>query len=225
MKSLDELVNTDEPGLALVREWMSTAVNPVEMLPCHPLDGERTLLELQITTRSPMGAIAHGTGGLLVDRAWVRVLGAGCERLPRSIATWNELDAGRPMRLDGALLIGDDAVGGFFGLSAGGIPVAPRTVGYYAPDALEWEDTGVGYSDWLRWLFTGDLEAFYENARWPGWREEVEPLAGDRALHVWPPLWAAGPPVEKRSRKPVPLEELWGLYVEDMPSQIRKQQK
>lgn len=88
MRPLEDLINTEEPGIALVREWLTEASNPVEVLDCEAGAGDETLLALQVTTRSPMGALAHDTGGLLVDHGWVRVLGAGCPRLPRSIAAW-----------------------------------------------------------------------------------------------------------------------------------------
>lgn len=220
MRSLDQLVNTEEPGLDLVREWLEQATNDVELLACDPADGERALLDLQVTTRSPMGAIAHGTGGLLVDAGWVRVLGAGCERLPRSIASWNVMDGGHATKLEGALLVGDDAVGGFFAISGGGVPVPIGKVGYFAPDTLEWEDTELGYSDWLTWLFEGDLEGFYENARWPSWEEEVCELPGDRAISIFPFLFFDGPTVGERSRRAVPVEELWDLYVMDLPAKL-----
>jgi Protein of unknown function DUF2625 len=42
-----------------------------------------------------------------------------------------------------------------------------------AKHAMSREDLGYRYSDWLRWACTGDLEKFYENARWPGWDKEV----------------------------------------------------
>lgn len=213
-------MDAEEPGLPLVREWLDDASNEVEMLCCDPALGDQTLLDLQVTTRSPMGAIAHRTGGLLIDEGWVRVLGASCSALPRSITTWNGMRPGCVPRLEGALLVGDDAVGGFFAISGGGIAVPPGNVGYYAPDTLRWEDTGGGYSRWLRWLFEGDLEAFYENARWPGWKEEIRALRGDQGLHIYPWLFAQGPGPGERSRKAVPLDELWALYVETLPAEL-----
>jgi len=156
MKTLSELINLDESGLVLIREWAAEAKNPVEVLTCDRPDGERALLALQVTTRSPMGALAYETGGLLVDHGWVRVLGAGCPRLPRGIDTWNGL-AGGTRKIEGALLVADDAVGGFFALNGDGLPGPAGHVFYHAPDRLAWEDTAKGYSDWLNWLFLGDL--------------------------------------------------------------------
>ncbi|MEM9191844.1 MAG: DUF2625 family protein, partial [Myxococcota bacterium] len=188
MKTLDELIDHAEPGLPVVCEWVAQARNDAVILPCDPAAGDRTLLDLQVTTRSPMGAIAHATGGLLVDAGWVRVLGAGCDRLPRSITGWNGMGGGAAAKLPHVLLVGDDAIGGFFAISGGGIDVPRGRVGYVSPDALFWEDTELGYSDWLGWLFQGDLATYYENVRWPAWRDDVRGLPGDQGVHIYPPF-------------------------------------
>nr|WP_315064272.1 DUF2625 family protein [uncultured Campylobacter sp.] len=43
------------------------------------------LLGLQVTIRSPMGALVYGCSGIAVDGGWLRVLGSGCERMKRGI--------------------------------------------------------------------------------------------------------------------------------------------
>jgi hypothetical protein len=47
--------------------------------------------------------------------------------------------------------------------------------------------------------------------RWPGWEHDVATLDGDQAFSVYPPLWAEGPPIAERSRKGVPVDELFGV--------------
>ena len=126
MRSLEELVNVAEPGITLVREWLEGAVRPAVLLPCDPAVGAQTLLGLQVTTRSPMGAMAFETGGLLVDDGWLRILGAPSERLPRGL------------------------------------------------------------------------------------------------LSIFPFPFAKGPPIAERSRRAVPVAELWTLYAVDLPAQLSK---
>jgi len=111
------------------------------------------------------------------------------------------------------LLIGDDVVGGFFAINGGALGLTPGNVFYFAPDSLEWEDLGRGYSEFIQWCFSGDLGSFYEGTRWPGWEKEAATLPGDRAYSIYPPLWAQGPPVGERSRRDVPLAELYDMYV------------
>lgn len=70
---------------------------------------------------------------------------------------------------------------------------------------------GVGYSGWLQWLLSGDLEEFYADYRWSGWRDEVGKLPGDRGYSIFPFPWAKGVAISRRSRAPVPLSEIWSL--------------
>jgi hypothetical protein len=89
MKTFEELLNLQEPGWPIVQGWLREATNPVEVLPSVDANRQSVLVAIQVTTRSPMGAIIYETGGILVDHGWIRLLGSGCERLPRSIADWN----------------------------------------------------------------------------------------------------------------------------------------
>ena len=58
MKPLHELISRDDPGWPLVQQWVGEATNSVEVLPPPDDDArERALLDTQVTTRSPMGAI------------------------------------------------------------------------------------------------------------------------------------------------------------------------
>ena len=76
MRSLQELISLDDPAMPLVRQWLEEAGRPADLLPASAQANE-VLLSLQVTTRSPMGAIAHETGGSLIDHGWLRVLGSG----------------------------------------------------------------------------------------------------------------------------------------------------
>jgi hypothetical protein len=213
---LHELLKADEPGWALVQSWLREASNPVEVLPpSDPARGE-ALVATQVTTRSPMGAVIYETGGLLIDHGWLRLLGSGHPRLPRSLPNWNlgrswlNFAASPPF-----LLIADDVVGGFFAINGGPLGEEVGAVYYFAPDCLEWEKTGVGYSDFVCWSLSGDLEGFYQDYRWPGWQVEVQRLAGDQGWSIYPFPCTSGPPFGERHRGIVPLDELYRLYVHD----------
>ena len=77
MKILKELINLDEPGWELVTEWLNEAENEFEILPKQEKRAEKELLNAQVTTRSPMGAVIYETGGILIDNGWLRILGSG----------------------------------------------------------------------------------------------------------------------------------------------------
>lgn len=145
MRTLEELIDTEDAALPLVQEWAAGASHPFEILEPSEADRQRVLLALQVTTRSTMGAVAHDTGGLLIDHGWLRVLGSGHPKLARNIVDWNE------ERSSGFLLVADDVVGGFFALNGGGLGEDAGAMYYWAPETLRWESLEIGYSDFLEW--------------------------------------------------------------------------
>ncbi|HEY7426200.1 MAG TPA: DUF2625 domain-containing protein [Gemmataceae bacterium] len=215
MRELNELLEREEPAWPLVQEWIREASNPVEVLPPADPDRSEALLAVQVTTRSPMGSVVYETGGLLIDRGWIRVLGSGHPRLPRSLPRWNE---GRTSRKNGEqlgfLLVADDVLGGFFALNGGGFEGEMGQVWYAAPDTLKWENLEVTYSEFLYWCFTGDLAQFYGHLRWPGWEEVIGRLPGDQGVGIYPPLPTEGPSIADRHRGLVSLEEMYRLHVD-----------
>jgi hypothetical protein len=216
MRPLSELINTQEPAWPLVQEWIAGATNLVEVLPVNRVDREAALLDIQVTTRSPMGAIVYETGGLLIDRGWLRILGSGHPRLSRSLPAWNK---GRTMFDDGNapgyLLVADDVVGGFFAVNGGALGPEMGTLFYFAPDRLEWERMEFGYSQFIVWCLQGDVAMFYESLRWPGWENEIATLHGDQAILIFPFLSTKGPSLEQRHHGVVPVAEMFALHIGD----------
>src|SRR5688500_18884145 len=154
MWPLHELINRDDPGFPLVRQWVEAASRPVEIL--SPSDArEEALVQTQVTTRSPMGAVVYETGGILIDGGWLRVLGSGHARLTRTLPAWNS------GRSDGFSLVADDAVGGFFAINGGALGDDVKSLYYFAPDSLDWEPMEGGYSEFIVWAFSGKLDRFY----------------------------------------------------------------
>jgi Protein of unknown function DUF2625 len=220
-RSLKELINTEDPGWPLVQEWIAEARNHVEVLDADRAQGEAVLLHLQVTTRSPIGAIALETGGLLIDHGWLRFLGSGHERMRGNLHSWNTSGAILESHLlKGGLVVAHDAVGGFFALNVGAFPGKLGTAFYFAPDTLRWETTNRSYSELLIWALSGDLELYYQNLRWPGWEKEVPALSGDQGISIIPFLFTERRvPVSERSRRPVPIYELWHLQ-HDLAQQL-----
>src|SRR4051794_1850209 len=114
MRQLHELIKLEEPAMPRVLHWLASAVRSVELLPPSDARGD-VLLQTQVTTRSPMGAIAYETGGILIDHGWLRVLGSGSPRVTRTLPAWNQ------GRGDGFYLVADDVVGGFFAINGGAL--------------------------------------------------------------------------------------------------------
>jgi Protein of unknown function DUF2625 len=216
MLKIEELINETEPGWELVSEWISSAKNKVEILTADNQKAKDALFKIQVTTRSPMGAIIYKTGGLLVYNGWIRILGSGNEKLNRTIPDWNFgktiTQFGKPIPY---LLIADDAIGGFFLLNGGGLGKDIGKIYYFAPDNLEFEPLDLSYSEFLQFCFNNDLEKFYKDYKWKNWKEEVQKLNGDTVYSFFPFLWTKeGKEINKSSRKAISIEEQYTLNMD-----------
>jgi len=223
MRPLNELINKTEPGWPIVQQWIKDAKNKVEVLPCDAEKAKDALYKVQVTTRSPLGAVVYSCGGLLIDDGWIRILGSGDKRLNRSLPDWNK---GKTFKQFGEppsfLLIADDAIGGFFALNGGGLGKDLGKIYYLSPDTLEWENLKLTYSDFLNFCFTGDIEKFYRNLRWTNWRADVSKLDGNSVYTFYPFLWTKeGKDINKNTKSPVPVEEQYSLSL-DMQKQLKK---
>ena len=209
MRPFEELINTTDPGWIVVKDWIKTAKNKVEILAVDSVKAKDALYKTQVTTRSPMGAVTYMTGGLLIDDGWIRILGSGNSKLKRTIPEWNKgksfTDFGEAPAF---LFIADDAIGGFYMLNGGGLGKDLGKIYYFSPDNLEFEPLNLSYSEFLQFCFNNDLEKFYEGNRWPNWRAEVSKLDGDKVFNFYPFLWTKeGKDINKNVRKAVPIEE------------------
>ncbi len=216
IRTVEELINKEEPGWILVKEWIDKAKNKVEILPTDTNKSRDALYKTQVTTRSPMGAVVYMTGGLLIDDGWIRILGSGNIKLKRNLPDWTK---GKGYYEQGEtpsfLLIADDAIGGFFLLNGGGLGTDIGKVYYFSPDNLEYEPLDLSYSAFLNFCFNGNLEKFYKGYRWKNWRNEVHNLDGDSVFTFYPCLWSKeGKDIEKNVRNPIPIEEQYSINIE-----------
>jgi hypothetical protein len=204
MRSLNELLNTDDPGITKIQEWIRGAANECVLLP-PSANREQVLLRTQVTTRSTMGAIAYETGGILVDGGWLRFLGSGHEKLARTLSGWNE------GRSSGFYLVADDAVGGFFAINGEAFGPDLKNMYYWAPDSLDWEPLNLGFSDFFVWALSDRLAEFYSALRWPSWREDVAGLSGDQCFSFYPFLWTKEGSIAASKRDEVPIHEAFDM--------------
>ena len=206
MRGLNELINTEDPGIEQIRGWLRTAVNECVVLP-PSAQREAVLLQTQVSTRSTMGAIAYDTGGILIDGGWLRFLGSGHPRISRTLPGWNE------KRSSGYYLVADDAAGGFFAINGGAFGVDVKNMYYWGPDSLEWEPMNLGFTDFFAWSLSERLAQFYETLRWPSWREDTAALSGDQCFSFYPFLWTQQGSPTTSHREPVPVQEAYDLKV------------
>lgn len=216
MRTIEQLIDTADPGWALVKQWIDAAKNKIEVLPVDTTKAKDALHKTQVTTRSPMGAVIYMTGGILVDDGWIRILGSGSQRLSRSLPEWNK---GKAFKANGKqppfLLIADDVLGGFFILNGGAFGNDLGKVYYWSPDNLEYEPLDITYTGFLYFCFNNDLDKFYEGYRWHNWKTDVSKLTGDQVFNFFPYLWTKeGKDLNKVSRKAIPVEEQYNLNLD-----------
>jgi len=216
-KTLEELINTDDSGWSVIKEWIGQATNAVEVLPCERKKADEALVNAQLNTRSLMGAIVYETGGILIDNGWIRILGAGNDRMKRSLPDWNK---GKTFSEFGEIppymLIADDAVGGLFAINGGFFGNDNMgKIYYFAPDTLEWESLDISYSQFLMFCFGSDLNRFYSNFRWQSWVEDLKTLEPDYAYIFYPYLWTKeGSDINSVSRSVAPMQEVYDFNME-----------
>ncbi|MER7729191.1 DUF2625 domain-containing protein [Streptomyces sp. NPDC096323] len=220
MRELSQLIDVEEPAWPELRQSLSAGPVAVEVLPADSDLGRASLLQLQVTARSYLGAVVLHCGGLLVDDGWLRVFGSPVEGAAPGVpglARVNQFPGvfDSDWRADTGLVVGQDVLGGVFALNGGapasaGRPGAPGEMVYFAADSLRWEALDVGHSAWMAWLVSGALDEFYADLRWPGWQEEVRALNSDQGLSLFPPLWSAEArqDLSAASRRAVPMREL-----------------
>ncbi|MFD4527648.1 DUF2625 family protein [Streptomyces sp. NPDC058470] len=225
MRDLTELTDVEEPAWPLLSAKLAnTSSVSLEVLPVDPAQGRGTLLQLQVTARSWLGALALNCGGVVLDSGWLRIYGSPGDETPAGppgLAEINDFPArfDPAWRPEGGLVVGHDVLGGVFVLNgsdpeAEGRPGRPGEMIYFAPDSLRWESLEVGHAAWLDWLLTGGMDQFYDTLRWPGWRGESGALTGVQGLSVFPFLWSADArrDLSATSRRPVPLAEILDLH-------------
>lgn len=211
LRTLEQLIDTENPGWSVLQEWINLASNNVDVLPCSIQNAENALLQIQVTTHSLMGAIVYETGGLVVNNGLIRILGSGCDSFKRSLPDWNKgktfQEYGEPAPY---LLVADDAVGGFYAINGGYLGNDAGNMYYFAPDLLDWMPMDIDYSQFLLFCFETDLDNFYSDIRWQNWQNDIQQLNPDYAYSFHPFLWTKeASNKEYVSKKVLPIEEVY----------------
>lgn len=185
-------------------------------IPLERTRGLKVLEALQVTARSPLGALALNSGGLLADHGWFRIFGGGAEGIP-DLASVNRLPAPQAPPY---LHIACDVLGGQFAVDGGGLGFTPGSVCYFGPDTLQRQDLAIGHGQFVFAAIAGELADVFADLRWPGWESEVGALAPSQGISLYPPPFSVeGADLSRASRKPAPIEELVAFY-QDAAAQL-----
>ncbi|MFJ2478342.1 DUF2625 family protein [Streptomyces sp. NPDC087659] len=223
MRDFTELADVPGPSWPVLTDQFAGSFTGHVVLPPDPEQCRAALLQLQVTARSPLGAITLNTGGILVYDGWLRLYGGsggGSAGLP-SMAEINGFpDAVDPnWRPSEGLIIAHDVLGGVFAMNGmdpeqHGRPGRPGGVIYFSPNTLTWQDMEMGHSEWLTWLLDGGAASHYYDFLWPTWRTEVYALGLREGISVYPFLWSVEgqEDMTATTRKPAPLKQILGMH-------------
>ena len=103
--------------------------------------------------------------------------------------------------------VATDIFGGVFA-------VKDKSVMYFAPDTLEWEDMELELPQFLSWAASGDTDGFYSPWLTQEVRKMAENIGFDEGILIYPFLWAKECDIETASKKTVPFTELYGLNMD-----------
>ena len=209
-RSAAALRDSPRPAWPEILALVADAPVQLDVLPADAASGDAALEALQVTTSSFLGAIAGECGAILVDHRWLRILGAGAQRLP-GVHEVNVLTDGPPPLLE----VARDVLGGRFAVNGGGLAAAPGEVCYWGPDTLSWTPIGAGHAAFVSWALAGGTTEFYDSLRWDGWEHEVASLSTDQGLSLYPPPFTVeGRDLASVRRAVIPLSELHSFYDE-----------
>jgi hypothetical protein len=225
VRDIAELVDVADPSWPWLVSDFDSSFTGYTVLEPDPDRCRATLHQLQVTARSPLGAITLNTGGILVHDGWLRVYG-GSGGGPTGLPSMAEVN-GFPETVEAGwqpsagLIVAHDVLGGVFalnGMAPGehGRPGEPGGVVYFSPTTLTWQDTELGHSQWLTWLLDGGAASHYHDVLWPTWRTEVAELGLRDGIAVYPFLWSreAQEDMAATTRKAVPLDQILSTHAE-----------
>lgn len=241
IRSIEQLIDHEHHAWEELIALFRNGSNTYQVLPADSEAAKSTLMGLQVSTRSYLGAVAYETGGILIDEGWIRLLGSGANGIFGSLISWNGLssssgrddskvlrgetpdaDAGDTRALSpstnipvlsGMMVVAYDAAGGFFAFNTGRFG-SDGHIYYWAPDCLEWESTELTYSEFITWLAEGDLSLFYKTFRWNGWVEDTKQLQPEQIHSYDPPLWSQEGGGDTSRISPAPVLEAWKAAID-----------
>ncbi len=224
VRPLDSLINKEEPAWPVIKGWIDSATNKVQVLPVDTAKAKTALYDTQVTTRSPMGAVIYETGGILVDNGWIRILGSGhAEAQPLRAG----LERGKIVPRDRGkalvhLLVADDAIGGFFAINGGKFGFNQGNVYFILRritcNGKTWRSTTPTSScSASAATCKGSVKAGAGKAG----EKDVPKLSADKSFLFTPALWVRPERAEEqRARKAIPVEEQYKVMM-DMRKQLK----
>ena len=167
--------------------------------------GYAELKKMNLLSQSTLGVIVIYSSGISIDN-WIRIVGQ--ENLPhKGIVSFNN-NQKENVIMEKMTLVGQDVVGGLFGINIGRYEEGLKKVWYFAPDTLQWECMDMSYAEFVAWAIQGNTDEFYGSMRWKGWKEDCSKAGFDEMMLIYPFLWSKECNLETAVKKVVSSDEL-----------------
>jgi|GEM_PF-778392 hypothetical protein len=200
-----------------IKELLSGSERKIEIIEGEENTRASVVIDwAKIKYGTDLAAVIMNCEQIVVDD-WVHVLGHGKGNDGQTVFILSSLPDGDFMK--NGLVIATDILGGLFAICRDEKDDDYGNIFYLQPECLEWENSGMQYSEFLVWLAHDDLDAFYADVRWQGWRDIASRVGVDSALKFTPDVWMANCDFSASPRQIVPfkkqLDEELAIYVED----------
>ena len=173
-----------------------------------------------VSYSSDLATVIENCEQITVDD-WVHVFGHGKGASGQTIFVLSSLPDSDYMK--NSIVVAKDVLGGLFAICMDEEEEAYGDILYLQPECLEWEYSGMDYSQFLVWLAHEDLDAFYEDVRWKGWRDAASHIDIDSALKFTPEIWMEACDISAAPRQIVPfkkqLDDELAAYIEEYKSE------
>lgn len=205
---------------AAIKELLESSERKIEIIEGESNDRAGVVINwAKIKYGTDLATVILNCEQIVVDD-WVRVLGHGKGSDGQTVFILSSLSDGDFMK-DG-LVVATDVLGGLFAICRDPKDDSYGDIFYLQPECLEWENSGMDYSEFLVWLAHEDLDAFYEDVRWEGWRDITARVGVDSVIKFTPDAWMADCDFSASPRQIVPfkkqLDEELAVYIEDFKS-------
>jgi hypothetical protein len=150
-------------------------------------------------------AISNNVSCILVNK-YLRILGTSDSMYENIFSFTDEF---RDIFGEDKYIVAYDVFGGLF--------ASEKTIHYFSPDNLRWEDLGVNYEGFINWIINEDITEFYEPFLGNGMDDLISKVRTDEGIFIYPFLWTKECDMSTVFKKIVPFRDLLVVNAENKP--------
>lgn len=207
-KKLSTLISNDLSAKQEVEDFIKSTTEKVVFEKSVPTAANETLVKMQVTTNSYIGAIVHEYSHIITQNGLIRHIGSGSPN-SRNILEWNSLFPNLK-----SFIVANDVFGGLFAINYGDLEGEYGEINYFSPLELTWYSLSCSHSEFVSWSFLGEIKDFYEHFYIERYSEDISKTKESNGLLIIPYLWSKEFQLIKGSAKEIPINELVSLNFE-----------